>query len=1203
MAMSFADPGEPAAAGGRQRIRSWPLRYGIAVLAVAAATVLQFVLRRLGLPHLPYLPFLPAVFVVGATAGFWPGFVATLLATVAGGYSLFAANPSQLRSPEDLARPAFFAVLAMFLVALTRGRNQADEALRESETDLNRAQAVAHIGSWRFDILRGAVKLSDESYRIIGLPVQGEVSLQSAREIVHPDDLERLDNAWRVALSSGTYDQECRVVVDVRTRWVRIQASVEFGSDGRAVRAVGTLQDITEMKLANARNQEFERAVEGVEEMIAVVDRDYRYIIANAAFLKHRGTKREEVIGKLASEVIHSGVFEATIKDKLDECFRGNVVQYEMRYTYPSLGERELFITYYPIEGPTGVERVACVLQDMTERKQAEHSLRLFRALIDQSNDAVEVVDPEALRFLDVNKKACEDLGYTREELLSMTVFDINPAVNEARRLEVIAKLRQTGSLVMEGIHRRKDGSLFPVETSLRYVHLGRDYVVTFTRNITDRKRAEAALRESEDRYRDLVENSEDLACTHDLEGNLLSVNPAPARILGYTVKELLKIPMRDLIVPEGREAFEAYLERLRTTGEPEKGLLCVLTRDGEIRTWEYFNTLRTVGVEKPIVRGMAHDITEKRRAELALRGSEERYRLLFEKNIAAVALASMDGVVLDCNEAWARLLGYGSPGEIRGFRTSQFYFNIADRAPLVAELAAKGTSSVRELQLLRKDGGGVWVLFDCVILPTDSGGKMVQATAINITERKRAEEALLRDEDRFRIALKDSPVTVFNQDRSLRYTWVYNPPSDFPSDVVGQTCDDVLGVKNAVRVNELNRQVLESGHGLRTEVTFSRNGHRRAFEIILEPLSDAAGGIVGITGSLMDVARLRELADRLEEQRDKLASEKSYLEGEIEAELGFEEIIGHSPALRDVLKKARVVAPTNSTVLLLGETGTGKELVARALHSLSTRHDQSFIKLNCAAVPSGLLESELFGHEKGAFTSAVSQKVGRLELADGGTLFLDEIGELPPELQPKLLRVLQDREFERLGGVRTLRVDVRIISATNCDLRKDVAEKRFREDLFYRLNVFPIQLPALRERKSDIPMLVSHFVHKYAARMGRHIEVIPRETMKVLQNWDWPGNVRELENMIERMVILTKGRTLAPPPVELETSQGFAEDRLAGIEREHILRVLRDTHGILSGAGGAASRLGVKRTTLQSMLKRFGIEPHEYRQHPRVLS
>jgi len=242
------------------------------------------------------------------------------------------------------------------------------------------------------------------------------------------------------------------------------------------------------------------------------------------------------------------------------------------------------------------------------------------------------------------------------------------------------------------------------------------------------------------------------------------------------------------------------------------------------------------------------------------------------------------------------------------------------------------------------------------------------------------------------------------------------------------------------------------------------------------------------------------------------------------------------------------------------------------------------------------LLESELFGHEKGAFTGAVGQKIGRIELADKGTLFLDEIGELPLELQPKLLRVLQDREFERLGGIRTLRVDVRIISATNRDLWQDIADKRFREDLFYRLNVFPVSLPPLRERRDDIPKLVWHFVAKYATRMSKRIEFIPGESMRILCDWNWPGNVRELENMIERMVILTRGSVLTATPAELSSPETVAEDNLTEMEREHILRGLRETNGVLSGNDGAASRLGLKRTTLQSMIKRLGIDPQQYR-------
>ena len=964
---------------------------------------------------------------------------------------------------------------------------------------------------------------------------------------------------------------------------------VLFGAMGVAISWAGDM-----FRRHWRRLQEFEQAMEGLEEMITVVDRDYRYVVANRAILSYRGVKREDLLGRRVPEVLNPGVFETTVKEKLDECLRGKIVQYELRYNFAARGERDLFASHIPVEGPGGVDRIVSVFRDITDQKQAERALKLFRTLVDQLNDAVEVVDPETLQFLDVNEKACKDLGYSREELLTMTVFDINPHVDESIRSKVVEKLQKSGSFIREGIHRRKDGSTFPVETSMKLVQLDRSYVVSVSRDISERKRQEEALRDSEDRYRDLVEHSEDLVCTHDLEGNLLSVNPAPANLLGYEVAEFLKIPMRQLIVPEYRVLFDEYLARIKVNGA-DKGLLCVMTRNGEQRVWEYSNTLRTEGMDSPIVRGMAHDVTERRAAEAALRTSEKRHRLLFEKNVAGVAISGFDGRVLDCNDAWARTLGYAGAQEIRGRQASEFYFTPSERGSIVDELRSNGSFLGREVKLRKKDGTPVWVLFNAVLLSGDHA-PLIQTTVIDITERRQAEEATRRNEERFRVALKDSPITVFNQDRDLRYTWIYNPQLYWQQAAIGKTDTEIMGAERARTLVELKKRALETGVRVREEVVIPHNGTHYSLDVTIEPLLDAEGNTIGITGASMDIARLRELADSLQEAKEKLVREKTYLEGEIQEELGFEEIIGQSSALRDVLKKARVVAPTDSSVLLLGETGTGKELVARAVHALSSRHAKSFIKLNCAAVPSGLLESELFGHEKGAFTGAVSQKVGRIELADKGTLFLDEIGELPLELQPKLLRVLQDREFERLGGIHTLHVDVRIISATNCDLQQDIADRKFREDLFYRLNVFPIHLPSLRERRSDIPILVHHFMRKHSARMGKHIESIPDETMEILQNWIWPGNIRELENMIERMVIMTKGGTLAAPPAELDVPQELAEDNLTEMEREHIMRVLRETNGVLSGVDGAASRLGIKRTTLQSMLKRFGIEPRGYR-------
>jgi formate hydrogenlyase transcriptional activator len=358
-----------------------------------------------------------------------------------------------------------------------------------------------------------------------------------------------------------------------------------------------------------------------------------------------------------------------------------------------------------------------------------------------------------------------------------------------------------------------------------------------------------------------------------------------------------------------------------------------------------------------------------------------------------------------------------------------------------------------------------------------------------------------------------------------------------------------------------------------------------------------------------------------ISELKDKLTQEKVYLEEEFRSEMGFEQIIGKSAALKHVLELVETVATSDSTVLLLGETGTGKELIARAIHDRSRRKERTLVKLNCAAIPTGLLESELFGHEKGAFTGAITSKIGRLELADQGTLFLDEVGDIPIEIQPKLLRALQEREFERLGSTHTRKVNVRLVAATNRDLENMVASKEFRSDLYYRLNVFPIRIPPLRDRRDDIPLLVSYFVQKCAKEMQKRIDAVPVSVMKGLTTWDWPGNIRELENFIERAVLLTRGRSLEAPLAELRktaskedspdtlhelkqvaeertdsrSDKTSVSDQYARKQRDEIIQALTACKGRVGGTDGAAARLGMNRTTLLSRMKKFGIYPKQY--------
>lgn len=697
---------------------------------------------------------------------------------------------------------------------------------------------------------------------------------------------------------------------------------------------VAVSRDITARKRSDDRLREFERVVEHLEEMIAVVDREYRYVLANRAFLNRRGMTREQVVGHSVAEILNPGVFDQAIKAKLDECFLGKVVTYEFTYTYPQLGERELLITYLPVEGPAGIDRVACVLRDVTNERRAEKALReseqLFRTIYERAPVGITLVDSRTGRFLEVNSKFCEITGRSETELL---LSDISSVTHPD---DIDVSQNYLTQLVEEKLTTYEiDKRYLRPDKSVRWVRVlivpmwtkgeTRRWHMALAKDITERKHTESAI-----------------------------------AMLVQQVRS-----------DSSENFFNSMAIQLARCLEADYAII------GELIPGEQ-NKVRTIGV-------CGHGVIE-------------------------------ENVTYD-------LAGTPSQAVLRQ-GTCSFPAGVADMFPRDVRLKQKNIEGYVGTSLRDSQGRllGVMVSLYCRPLPNTTFAEMIlklfsTQAAANI-ERKRTEEALRQSEERFRVAIKHTPISVFNQDCDLRYTWSYNSQLPLPADAkVGKTPAEVFGPVDGARIAEVRRRVLETGVGIRHEVQVNWNGKKRYLDTTIEPVVNSSGTVIGLTGASMDVTELRETSEALREAKKKLTEEKLYLEQEINTELGFGEIIGQSKALQAVMEHVGKVASSDATVLLLGETGTGKELVARAIHRLSRRATNSFIKMNCAAIPSGLLESELFGNEKGAFTGAVSKKIGRLELADKGTLFLDEIGEISLTLQPKLLRVLQDQEFERLGG------------------------------------------------------------------------------------------------------------------------------------------------------------------------------------------
>ena len=873
--------------------------------------------------------------------------------------------------------------------------------------------------------------------------------------------------------------------------------------------------------------------------------------------------------------------------------------------------------------------------------KNIQKELLLSTFTIENLHEAVFWVDAEQNIF-QVNDMACQMVGYSREELTQKKVADINPSSVVRDWGKFWKRLKKEKKVVFEAQHRHKAGYLYDVEVTGNFIEFdGREYSCTIVRNIGENKKQEQALRErlnDIELYNSTVKNIRDQIFWVDRSGKFIRVNESVSRETGYSVEELMKMSVFDLNPTLTKENWDKGWMVTKQSGQH---VLETTHRDkdGNLYAVEVTNNfIEHNGIE--YFCSTARDIRKRKREEEILRTISENtsgtigedYFKELAKHITSALNVRFSMVVACSNNEITklRMLSYvdrkevldnieydtnGTPCEIVMQGRDFFCPDKLDETfP-----KEKGIKSWVAVPIFSPSTGkviGNIAAFDNVEMKYEQNQtdilKIFAARAGSEIERINTEEKLREtlksanvelqkqlkeSEERFRDLFEEAPIAYVNEGLDSKFIKANRAALR----ILGVKPEEVpftYGKSLAPYTPDAQRRLKEAfdsiGRGTDTSgvvLELQRKDNGKPIWIQWWSNPDKSGQFtrtmfVDITDQVL-----------MGQEQARLKAENKYLQDEIKLNYNFEDIVSKSKNFHRVLQQIEQVASTNATVLIAGESGTGKELIARAVHNISNRAKRPLVKVNCATLPANLIESELFGHEKGAFTGAMERKIGRFELADGGTIFLDEIGELPIELQAKLLRVLQEGEFERLGNPKTMKVNVRVIAATNRNLSQAIEKKEFREDLYYRLNVFPITCPPLRERKEDIPLLVKHFLQKHESRVGKRITNVPASVMKAIMDYDWPGNIRELENLIERAMILSPGNSLEPgdwvPSQKISTTEiaKNTSGRLEEIEREHILEVLEKTNWKVSGERGAAKILGINPTTLEARMKKMGLK------------
>jgi PAS domain S-box-containing protein len=1126
-------------------------------------------------------------------------------------------------------------------------RKTAEEQLRRNAQDLQRSefylaegQRLAHMGSWAFDP-DGFYYWSPELFRMYGLdPASKPPSVQEYLDCVHPQDRESMADLIKgIFAKASPFDATKRIVrPSGEVRYIRCVGAPVVETQSLK-KYVGSAIDVTEHELLT---QDFKRREAYLAEAQRLshtgswawnvrtdalfwseeIFRIYGYSPQEAGPTWEQFLQRVHPKDRLQIE--QRAKIEATRNKWIDSYG-------DFRIVLPDGTLKYLHSVAHPVTQSGEVTEVIGTVMDVTEHELLTQELRRREAYL-----------AEAQRLSHTGSFGWKpDTGEIVWSDETYRIFEYDRSVKPTIDDSVVQRVHPEDRADFKEVTRRAFAGATDFEHSYRlllpdgrvkYVHAiahvlqdasgNREFVGAVT-DITEQRRAEAVIREQEAELRQVVDTIPAIVWSTLPDGSNTYVNKRFVEYSGSSGEQMAGSGWQALIHPDDLERHAGKWMEAVATGKPLENEVRSRRSDGQYR-WQLDRGVPLRDEDGNIVKwyGVTTDIEDRKRAEEALgvlsRDLQENKAKLEEaQRVAHVGYWEWD--LRTDHVTWSdetyRIYGLHPQERPMDSATIRELVHPEDREFVFRKAAETIQGEVRadaEHRIVRPSGE-VRVVHSQGDLKRDAAGRPWQlfGTAQDITDRKRAEDKIRERESELRqiVDLVPQLVSVFGPGGERLYAnrigldyiglsleeWLQTPGNGFSSPSFFHPDDR----ERAARTYSDNARSGGSAFELELRLR-KRDGTYRWFLVRFNPLRDEQGQITRWYAALTDIEDRKQAEDTL--RRENVA-----LREEIDKASMFEEIVGTSSALKAVLSRISKVAPTDSTVLITGETGTGKELVARAIHRRSNRASRPFVSVNCAAIPRDLIASELFGHEKGAFTGATQQRLGRFELANGGTIFLDEVGELPAETQVALLRVLQEHEFERVGGSRRIRADVRVIAATNRDLQAAISAGSFRSDLFYRLNVFPIEIPSLRERSTDIPLLVEYFIDRYARKAGKNIKRVSKKALELLQSYPWPGNIRELQNVIERSVILCETEIfsidenwLPPPPLTPESKQQVElPRRLLVQEKDMIEAALKDTHGRVFGPTGAAAKLGIPRSTLESKIKSLKIDKNRFKTNP----